>query len=281
MIKKLPFLIRSASAAVATAMILALAACGTIDIASGWRTEEIVVDGRSGDWGGHLRAVEKTPYAIGVLNDGENLYVCLRGDAESGTGGFERSGLIVWLDPTGGKQKYLGVRFPIGMDMQEFQGQGQPFNDPSMGDRRRPPQPGGPPEVTDAVEILGPGRDESARFRHEELKGVEVQLTRSPGGFVYELKVPLKKSEASPIAVEVPPPGIVGIGFEPGDAIGGMMGNRGMGGPTGGMGGMGGRGGMPGGPGGMGGGRGAMNGAEVFKAWLRVTLAKPQAVSKN
>lgn len=277
---KRPFLLRSFSSAAAAALVLALAACGTIDIASGWRTVEIAVDGRSGDWGGHLRIVEKTPYAIGVLNDGENLFVCLRGDAEAGSGGFERSGLTVWIDPTGAKQKYLGIRFPIGMDMQEFQGQGQPFNDPSMGDRRRPSQPGGPPEVTDAVEILGPGRDESIRFKHEELKGIEVQLTRSPGGFVYELKVPLKKSEAAPIAVEVASPGIVGIGFEPGDAMGGMMGNRGTGGPGGGMGGMGGRGGMPGGPGGMG-SRGGMDRAEQFKAWLKVTLAKPPMAAKN
>ena len=28
-------------------------------------------------------------------------------------------------------------------------------------------------------------------------------------------------------------------------------------------------------PGGMGGGRGGMSGAEMFKAWFKVTLAKP------
>jgi hypothetical protein len=266
-----------ASGAAAAGLILALSACGTIDIASAWRASEIVVDGRAGDWGGHLRVIEKTPFAVGVLNDGDHLYVCLRADAAAGAAGIDRTGMTVWIDPKGGNQKFLGVHYPIGMDFGGFPPENKPVSDPSMGERRDRPREGNPPEMPEDVEILGPGRDESTRLKRGELKGIEVALAGSPGGYVYELKIPLKKSENPPFAVEVSPAGIVGIGFEPGEAMGGMMGNRGMGG----MGGMGGRSGMPGGPAGMGGVPSGMGGGESFKAWLKVTLAKPTVTPKS
>jgi len=270
---------RFASRAAAAVLVLTLSGCGTVELASTWRTSEIVVDGRSGDWGGHLRVVEKTPYAVGVLNDGEFLYLCLRGDAAAGAGSFERAGLTVWLDPKGGQQHFIGIHYPIGMDMPGFPAENKPLNDPSMGERRERPRQENAPEVPEEVEILGPGRDESTRMKREELKGFEVALAGSPGGFVYELRIPIKTGENSPIAVVVPPGGIMGIGFEPGEVLGGMRGDRGMGG-MGGMGGYGGRGGMPGGPAGMG-GAGRMSGAEAFRAWLKVTLAKPPAVPEK
>jgi hypothetical protein len=280
---KSPLPLRLAAGASAAAIILGLAACGTIDIASSWRTSEIVVDGRSGDWGGHLRVIENTPYAIGVLNDGDDLYVCLRGDLTAGAGGFERTGLTVWVDPKGGKGEVLGVHFPIGMEMDDVRGAGERFDDPSMpGRRNRPPSGNQEDMIPDEVEILGPGREPLTRVKRDDLKGIQVALSRSQEGFIYELKIPLKKSEGVLYAAEVPPGGIVGVGFVPGERTGGLMGNRGMGGAPPGMGGMGGRGGM-GGPGGATsrGAGGMRGGAEPFNAWLKVTLASPPEAIKN
>jgi hypothetical protein len=264
-------------------LILILAGCGTIDIASDWRTGDLAIDGKAGDWGGHLRVVEKTPYAVGVLNDGENLYVCLRGDGAPGAGGLFRRGMIVWLDPKGGKDKYVGIRFPIGVEMDDLQAPEERFNDPSMEGRRPRGLPANP-DNPDEVEILGPGRDEKTRMKVEELRGIQVALSRAPAGFVYELKIPLKSAENAPFAIGTEPGRVIGVGFEPGEMTRGMMGNRGgmggMGG-RGGMGGMGGRGGMPGGPGGTMGGRGMGELTEPFNAWLKVTLAVPPVASKN
>jgi len=268
---------RILSAGAAAGLILALTACGTIDVASDWRKDEIVIDGKAGDWGGRLRVVEKTPYALGVLNDGEFLYVCLRGDGTPGIGGLARRGLTVWIDPKGRKDKFLGVHFPIGVEMDDLQAPQEGFNDPSM-EGRRPRRMSGTPDNLEEVEIFGPGRDEKSRMKVEELRGIEVALTREPAGFVYELKVPLKNAENAPYAVGTEPGRVIGVGFEPGEMMPGMMGNRGgmggMGG-RGGMGGMGGRGGMPGGMPAGGGGRGSGDQTEPFKAWLKVTLALP------
>ena len=77
MIKKMRSLKRIAAGAAAAVLVLVLSGCGTIDIAGAWRAAEIAVDGRAGDWGGHLRVIEKTPFAVGVLNDGEFLYLAV------------------------------------------------------------------------------------------------------------------------------------------------------------------------------------------------------------
>lgn len=215
------------SAIVAFIAIMFLAACGSVEVDSAWRTNDIVVDGKTADWQGHLVEVKGTGVSVGVVNDAEYVYVGLSAtDARAAAQAF-RLGLYVWLDPKGGSDKVLGIHYPTGQNWEDFAG---PPEMDSMGVPRKPSRDAG--EMAE-VEILGPGRDEKTKLNRSELKGIEVTASRRGGLFVYEVKVPLAKSEAAPFAAESAPGKTLGIGFDTaGPDI--LMPGRGMGGIPGG-----------------------------------------------
>jgi hypothetical protein len=245
-------------------LILILASCGTVDIASHWRDRNIVIDGKADDWQGQLYTAEKTGLSLGVSNDEKDLYVCLTvSDPRIAPQAF-RQGLVVWFDPKGGKDKILGLHYPVGATATRFGGPpGEQTNDEEA--RRRNVR-----QEMNEIEILGPGRDERARMPLEEAKGIKVAISRGGGGFVYELEIPFEKTDETPWAVGKPTGEFLGVGFDstrPDLIIPG----RGMGGLPGGFGpGYAGR--FP--------GRGAMIGigrgrgyGEPIKLWLKVHLA--------
>jgi len=245
--------------------ILFLASCGSVEIESQWRESEITIDGKLSDWQGRLWEIENTGVSIGVLNDDENIYLCLAAVNPQAAGQVLRQGLIAWFDPKGGKDKVLGIHFPLGRELGEFEGPMNP--DTGVRDSQR-----GQRENLDEIEILGPGRDEKVKMRVSELKGIEVSIEPSAGMLVYELKIPLKPGDQTPHAAGTEPGKIVGIGFDS-SRPDMLMPGRGMGGIPGGGGfGPGMRGGMPGGGGMARMGRG-FRGQEPLKLWLKVQLA--------
>ncbi|HLA64191.1 MAG TPA: hypothetical protein VK610_07170, partial [Rhodothermales bacterium] len=182
----------------------------------------------------------------------------------------------------GGKQKSVGVQFPLGM-----MGAGRPpGNGPgsgSGGGRR-----GGPPSEAEMAErfqaslgqlALRRGeRDPGERRGVEAVPGLEVAAVLDRGQLVYELRVPLQ-SEGG-FAVGAAPGATVGLGLETPQPArgarerGGPGGERGPGAGGGrppGGGGMGGGGGMSR----PGGGRGGAPASEPFERWVRVVLARP------
>jgi hypothetical protein len=152
-----------------------------------------------------------------------------------------------------------------GQSLEDFEG---PPEIDSMGMLRKPGS--GRSGELDEVEILGTGRDQATRLRRGELKGIQVAVSRSAGVFVYEVKIPLAKSEAAPFAAESAAGQSLGIGFEEGrpEFAGPGAGGEGVPGGMGpgGMGGFGGRGGM-----GYPGRRMGTGGS--LKLWLKVRLA--------
>jgi hypothetical protein len=239
---------------------------------------QVVIDGRSDDWAGHLFIVEEAGITLGFLNDKDNLYVCLRADEISTRGQIMRSGLIVWFDPNGGKKKDLGIKFPIGMPPDE-----RPMPGGDFGEEEEEPglrRPG--EENLRAMEIIRSDKDEPEKIEVAEAKGIEVKVLPSRAGLVYELRIPLIPTGEMPIAVGAEPGKTIGIGFETGKfeftgiprRSGRMPGTGGMPPMGGGMG----RGGM-GGMGRVGGGRG-FEMPEDIKIWATVKLSSgesPQA----
>jgi hypothetical protein len=244
------------AAPIAFAAIFALAACGPVEVESLWRTGPIAIDGTIADWSDHLVEVEGTGLSLGVANDADFVYVGLAAtDARAAAQAFGR-GLYLWLDPKGGSDKVLGIHYPRGVNFENFPGPPEPD---SMGVLRKS---GRTTEEETEVEILGPGRDQKTELNRGELKGIEVAASRRGGFFVYEIKVPLAKSEAVPFAAESGPGKTVGIGFDTaGPDI--LMPGRGMGGMGPAIGGRSfGRGGM-----------GRPGGRASLKLWLKVRLA--------
>ena len=182
-----------------------------------------------------------------------------------------RSGLIVWFDPKGGKKKALGIKFPIGMSP----GEG-PMPRGDYGDDEEEPgfkKPG--EENLNELEIIRSENEEPEKMEVAEAKGIEIKALPSRGGLIYELKIPLVRSDENPIAVGAEPGKTIGVGFETGKFDFNRMSRR--------PGRMPGTGGMPPMGGGMGrGGMGRMGGgmpqmAEELKIWATVKLGSGES----
>ncbi len=252
--------------------VIFLVGCGTVELDSRWKEQEIAIDGDSSDWLGSLYFFEGEDISIGFLNDESDLYVCLIAEEPTLRAQMMMQGFTAWFDPEGGKEKTFGIRFPLGR-----QAMGEDDMDIRMRGRDNEQDPQELQEhfqesLTE-LEIVGPGKDRLHRIPVKEVKGIEVKIDLSGGLVVYELKVPLRSSEQFPYAIGTQPGNTIGLGleiqkFDPRAMRGGMGGRRpgGMGMPPGG--------GMGGGRGGMGmrGGRGPQmpRGLDV---WVSLQLA--------
>jgi len=232
---------------------------------------QVAIDGRSDDWAGNLFIVEDEGITLGFLNDKNNLYICLRAEEMSIRGQIMRSGLTVWFDPQGGKKKTLGIKFPIGMRLDE-----RPMPRGDFGEEEEEPDFKKPAEENmNELEIIRSENEVPEKMEVAEAKGIEIKVLPSRVGLVYELKISLIRSDENPISVGTEPGKTIGIGFETGKfefsgmprGRGGMPGGGGMPPMGGGMG----RGGM-GGMGRMGGRRGFEMPKDI-KIWATVRLS--------
>jgi hypothetical protein len=250
------------------------------DIISRWRGDTpITIDGVNQEWEGRLSPVKDAPISIGFYNDSQYLYFCLTTSDRAARGQILRQGLIVWIDQEAGKKKSFGVEFPVGTpgtyvvertgDTGEATGrQGQPMA-----------------ANQDRLVILGPGKNDRRDLAFEEAPGIQAKIGESTGVLVYEMRVPLVKSDSQPYAIGARANAMIGVGLEtPAFDRSAMRPQMGGGGGEGGRGGSGGRGGFGGRGGGMGGrggygGRGGMGGGRGFEAtkplkvWNVVQLA--------
>lgn len=268
----------------ATLPLLALSILGpvacrsykTFSVESRPPVHPVIVDGRSDDWSGNLYILDDELISVGFLNDQENLYICLLAENDALRTRMMQSGLTVWFDPTGGKKKALGIRILPG----PHPGRG-PMPKPQEGAREMDASKDEPPGgFRTEIEIIDPASGGIRKFDPEDAGGIDIKAVPSSGLYVYELKIPLIRSDEFPIAVGASPGNKIGIGFEtkkrdsgerPGPEDRGMGGDGGRP-PMGG--------GMPGGRGRPGGGRmGGMRGggepqmSRDLKIWVLVQTA--------
>jgi len=223
-----------------------LVGCGNykLELNSDWRDREITVDGKNADWLGAMLFFEEDNVSVGLLNDENFFYVCLIAEDLFIRAQVMRKGFTLWFDPDGGKEKTFGIKYPLGM---QASGRGMRRDEQSLERSSQAPR-----RPMNELEILGPGKDERKKMLIAEVKGIDISIEFSSGMLVYELKVPLNKSEQHPYAIGAEAGSSVGIGLETSkiereEMRREMSGGRGGGGPTGGLrGGAGGRG-MPGG----------------------------------
>jgi len=278
--------------------------CGSVRLDSMWLDRQITVDGDDGDWQGAKLYVEDWPIDVGVLNDGEYLYLCMTtADRDLQTEVLMR-GLELWMDPKGGRRKAVGIRYPQGMaarhsegvEPEEFGPGGPGMRRPGAGSRggsRGGPGQYDPERFKAAMQRLGASLDilllesEDDEGRREAMRKddpLQVRIAYDRGRLVYEARIPLRSAENPLSVIQVSAGDRVGVGFKTAEmdmssmmaqrrrGRGGGMGGDGM--PGGGLGG----GKMPGG--GMGGGMrggpgGGMRAMEAsFEKWGAVQLAK-------
>lgn len=245
--------------------------------------EPVTVDASQSEWWGALTEIG-SDLSVGFRNDAEYLYLTLTTDDEDLVNQIMFQGLVVWFDPTGQKAESFGIRFPLGA-----LAAGPPGSGPGggIGAGRQPGAgaiDGGEldPVTRDAMyersmsggSVLTASGD---TVRIASGSAIEFEGRAEYGGFVYELRAPLRTGPETPYAIGAEPGQTIAIGFttpeidmdelydrarESGDGGGGRP-SGGAGRPSGG--------GFGGGPPG-GGGRG-FSIPSPLEEWTSVTLA--------
>jgi len=254
--------------------------CGSsLKLDSQWRDRVISVDGKHEEWQEGMNFVEKENVAVGFFNDEDYLYVSMTTSNRDIQRQFMAMGFAIWFDPDGGKKKEFGILFPVGMmEMgMMMRGRGQSQDIETLRENFK--------KSLNDLEIFMPGEKEPRRMPVADATGIEVTVGDSHEQLIYEIKVPLHKSEIHPYAIAAKADKPIGIGFETAqldrekmrERMGrGGMGSRPPGGGSGGVGG--GRGGFGGGRGGGMGGRPQM--PEQFKLWAQVQLSSEGSTQK-
>jgi hypothetical protein len=246
-------------------------------IDSHWKDREVTVDGDDGEWPGPLVPVDDHQrLTAAAVNDGQFLYVVLSTRDAALRAQIIGQGLIVWFDPGGGDKKAFGVKFPVGMADGDMPGRGRGFHrpDPSAGGTQADPgQRIAAVEPPNRLEIFGPAKDDVHSFVADKVPGLSVKVGQVEGALVYELKVPLVRSDEYPYAIAARPGALLGFGLETPKRERPSGERRSMGGFGGGMGGRGGmgHGGGMGRGGGMGGGD--TKPPQPLKAWAALQLS--------
>jgi hypothetical protein len=274
--------------------------CSGPTLNSSWRTTHSGAVNASVFWEeGSKYTVDDKPVEIGFQNDDENFYIFVQASDRETQMRVMRSGLTIWLDSSGKKNKKFGVRYPLGMGARRME---RNAGERLSGEMARPPEEMS--AAADTLEIIGPKANEHRKAPIENELGLTVTQIKNMGARGYEFVIPLKASNGTPYAIGANSGGIIGVGFEipelkragmeKGERPGGGMehdGDRPSGPPDGDGGGFGGPGGGPpgggsGGPGGRGGPRGGgqrpdgQNGetsSGAIKLWIKVKLAGQSA----
>lgn len=243
------------------------------------RDREIHIDGKSDEWLDFDQYYdEDTRTLVGMLNDESHLYVLLSINDPMIKRQVMGFGLTVWFDPNGGKEKTFGIRFPVGMPRHMSSSfRGGPSGEDSDPLKKMLENP------KTELQLLGPDEHEQRTMLRSDVMsyGIEVDVGRTTGNLVYELKIPLTHNGQVRYAVRTDMAKRIGVGFETGkpdqEEMKERSGKRGGGGKGGGRGGMG-----RGAPGGMGGGgrsegmAGKHGGKkpEPLELWTKIQLSK-------
>lgn len=272
--------------------LLSLASCAsTASLPAPARQSEIRIDGHGEDWQGGLTAVESLGLSIGARHDEGALYLAIATAKPALQMAILRRGLVVWLDPTGGQERRLGLRYPAAIDEPGPAGPPPGSERPAAGaeaERVQRERLESRLAALPAECLILRGADDGGRLcAIADVPGLAVSLRIEGTRLLCELRLPFATSERSLLPL-APGGKTLGLGLALGErpdfgggdgerpSRGGMGGPGGMDGGPGGMGGGpgGGRGGMGGGPGGMGGGPGGGGRAEAeLDGWVQLQLA--------
>ncbi len=249
-------------------VVLAAGCTGSRLLTSRMPVAAVVIDADVSEWEGVLHPVEEEAFSLGVVNDADNLYVAFVSHDQQIARQVLVRGMTFWLDPDGGKEKSIGVRFPVGLlgqgrvaGMQGIERLDQVFD-----------------QATSHLEIIE--GEQVSRHPALSLPNMGASASMEFGTLTLELRIPLKPGAGFAFAPSAD--GTIGLGLEttPLDLsalVGGLDASNGtrMGGGRGGFGAAGGHRelGAAGGRGGQQPGQN-MTIPEQLKFWTDVALAR-------
>jgi hypothetical protein len=287
-------------------LIALLAGCGAAQMTSRPKDTTIVIDGKLAEWGGKMEYIEKAGFSVGLVNDDLYMYVAFAIRDPRLSHRLMRTGLTLWLNDRGNKDKSVGIQFPdqtANLDISTEMEEGRPPQGSRAKDEGQPPRGHRgemAPDTSMVREIIRNSIEEMVILFPKNLQfnelpvssvgGVEAMVAYDHNVLAYEFKVPLVAGQMTPVAIGSKRVETIGLGLEspelsmtgPGEEMGG--GRMGGGGPGGGRP----PGGMPGGMGEGGGGRppGGMGGSpgqrpempKPLDLWAVVQLARTNQV---
>ncbi|MCD6307469.1 MAG: hypothetical protein J7M24_00585 [Candidatus Latescibacteria bacterium] len=270
--------------------VVMIGGCGMYELDSLWRDREISIDGvdEGSEWEHARFFIEEENLTIGVMNDENMLYVRLSTRDRNLQRQLLAAGCTVWFDGGGGRDKSLGVHFPLGVQSSQHRMPSPGNSDTRTESDKRVKET--IDSIQKSVEVIGPRKKERTTLSVGEAAeyGILCRIGNTKGNLVYELQMPLTRDESNPYGIGTTSEEFVGVGFETGELAvsarrrnpngrnGGMVGGRGVGmggGRTGGMGGVGRRGGRSGGMGGIDGRTPGVIPQTSLEMWLKARLA--------
>ena len=254
---------RIAIAMILTAALVATTAQAKTKLGSVWLDREVTIDGAINEWHDSLTYIDGPDVFVGALNDDQFLYICIHSRDSDFVFQAMRRGLVIKLDAKGSDA--FEIQFPMG----------------ALESGVRPPVRGAEfdreaarrktEESLDTFLLLGPGAEDRQRIPIDNQLGIELLTDTRGGEFVYELKIPLDRSDLHPFAIDTEPGAVLSLALDTPEIDRDQMRQQMGGGRGGGMGG------MPGGGKG-GGGRGGMSDqrpemSEPLKVRAKIRLA--------
>ncbi len=171
-------------------------------IAATWRGSDVAVDGSIADWTS-LARVGNGP-AIAVQNDGATIYVAIASNDPTVRVQLA-TGLIVWLDGRARRTQTFGLRLE-GLAPRPLAGAAPSATASNLTDKVL--------NTLEAFDLLGPARLQRRLIDNPTDVGIALASGVEDGTIVYELKVPLERTDATPHAVGVKPGATISIGLE-------------------------------------------------------------------
>ena len=170
----------TARAALLLCCPLLISCASTFEMKSSPASVPCVADGDDAEWSGKLAFLEDPPILIGVENDGQNVYVCLKANDPQMIRGLLMSGVTLWFDRNGGTDHTFGIRLPFHMERADR-------NRDGTGERPLPTA------TLDEIELLGEQESDHTLVEKTAAAtdfGVMAGVKTSPGSCVCEIVVP-------------------------------------------------------------------------------------------
>jgi hypothetical protein len=164
--------------------------CAVPLIYSHQRDRNIIIDGKNEEWDDVKIYIRSKNVAIGAFDDDKFLYLYLVTWDPELRSRILHSGITTWFDASGGQHKHLGVHFPVDVSVEQ--------------------------DELSEIEIMEAGAAGFVRAKADFMKnkGVEVKIGQMEQDVMYELKIPLYKSQETPYAIGVKSPRVIGVCFE-------------------------------------------------------------------
>lgn len=174
-------------------MAVTMSCGGSMEFTADRNQASVIVDGHADEWTTGLQFIEDEKLFLGIRQDSDYLYLVIMPQNRMTGIQMLMGGFTVWFDPKGGKNRILGVKFPL----EPEGGTMGPMME--RGERGKKKNEGLADEFDQQIErrlreyeVVGPGRYDRRRFEKGEDGDIAVEIGVEERGIIYELKIPLR-----------------------------------------------------------------------------------------